>query len=59
MYQPKGGYSYFAYLSIDIPTEQIDVNVHPTKKNVIFERQDEFCEFLVEYLEEKLKQSAG
>jgi DNA mismatch repair protein MLH1 len=38
LFQPKGGYSYFVYLSIDIPTEQIDVNCHPTKKNVIFER---------------------
>jgi DNA mismatch repair protein MLH1 len=37
-YQPKGGYSYFVYMSVDIPTEQIDVNVHPTKKQVIFER---------------------
>lgn len=55
LYQPKGGYSYFVYMSINIPTEQIDVNVHPTKKNVIFERQDEFCEYLKEFLEDKLK----
>ena len=58
-YQPKGGYSYFFYMQIDIPTEQIDVNVHPTKKQVIFERQDEFCEFLKEMFEGKLKSSAN
>jgi DNA mismatch repair protein MLH1 len=46
------------YLSIFIPTEQIDVNVHPTKKNVIFEKQEEFCEFLKDYFEDKLKISA-
>lgn len=59
LYQPKGGYSYFAYLSVDIPTEQIDVNVHPTKKNVIFERQDEFCETLKEIIEDKLRLTAN
>ena len=31
------------------------MNVHPTKKNVIFERQDEFCEYLKEMIEDKLK----
>jgi DNA mismatch repair protein MLH1 len=55
LYQPKGGYSYFVYLAISIPTEQIDVNVHPTKKSVIFERQDEFCEYLKKLMEDKLK----
>lgn len=46
------------YLSINIPSEQIDVNVHPTKKNVIFERQDEFCDYLKELLEGKLKNTS-
>ena len=59
MYQPKGGYSYFVYITLSIPAEQIDVNCHPTKKTVIFERQDEFCEFLRELLEEKLKATAN
>jgi DNA mismatch repair protein MLH1 len=47
------------YLSLQIPAEHIDVNVHPTKKQVIFERQDEFCEYLKSMLEDKLKNSAS
>lgn len=38
MFQPKGGYSYFVYLALSIRPDLIDVNVHPTKKQVIFER---------------------
>jgi DNA mismatch repair ATPase MutL len=35
------------------------VNCHPTKKNVIFERQDEFCEFLKELIEDKLRRTTN
>ena len=46
VFQPKGGYSYFVYLALSIRPDLIDVNVHPTKKQVIFERQEELCEAL-------------
>lgn len=38
IFQPKGGYSQFAYIALSIRPDLIDVNVHPTKKQVIFER---------------------
>lgn len=38
MYQPKGGYSYLVYMALSVKPELIDVNVHPTKKQVIIER---------------------
>lgn len=55
IFQPKGGYSYFVYLALSIRPELIDVNVHPTKKQVIFERQDDLAEALAHLLEEKLQ----
>ena len=55
MFQPKGGYSQFVYMALSIRPDLIDVNVHPTKKQVIFERQDELCEALTELLEPKLQ----
>jgi DNA mismatch repair protein MLH1 len=54
VFQPKGGYSFFIYLALSIRPDLIDVNVHPTKKQVIFERQEELCEALQEFLEIKL-----
>eukprot|EP00347_Sterkiella_histriomuscorum_P006746 403351590 len=58
-FQPKGGYSYFVYMSLFIPSEQIDVNVHPTKKQVIFERQEEFVEYIQDLLIEKIAGTTG
>ena len=55
IFQPKGGYSYFLYLALSIRPELIDVNVHPTKKQVIFERQDDLAEALAHLLEEKIQ----
>lgn len=57
LFQPKGGYTYFVYMGLSILPELIDVNVHPTKKTVIFERQDELCEALIELVEETLQQA--
>ena len=31
-YQPKGGYSYFTYITLYVRPDLVDVNVHPTKK---------------------------
>lgn len=55
IFQPKGGYSYFCYMALSIRPDLIDVNVHPTKKQVIFERQDELADALATFLEEKLQ----
>lgn len=54
MFQPKGGYSYFVYMALSIRPDLIDVNVHPTKKQVIFERQEELSEALQGLMEQKL-----
>lgn len=37
-YQPKGGYSYLMYMALSVDPKLIDVNVHPTKKQVFIER---------------------
>ena len=39
-YLPKGTHP-FVYLSLEITPENIDVNVHPTKQEVIFLHQDD------------------
>lgn len=38
LYQPKGGFSWLAYMGLSVKPELVDVNVHPTKKQVIIER---------------------
>lgn len=38
VYQPKGGFTYFVYMALSVRPDLIDVNVHPTKKQVIIER---------------------
>ena len=40
---PKGGHP-FIYLSLDIDPQRIDVNVHPTKREVNFLNEDEIIE---------------
>ena len=41
-------------MALSIRPDLIDVNVHPTKKQVIFERQEELCEALQTLLEQRL-----
>lgn len=43
-YQPKGATTYFMYFALRVRPDLIDVNVHPTKKTVIFENEDDLCD---------------
>ncbi|GAA6021194.1 hypothetical protein JCM11491_001602 [Sporobolomyces phaffii] len=51
---PKGSHP-FVYLSLSIAPNKIDVNVHPTKKEVGFEDQDEIVELICESLAKALE----
>ena len=42
---PKGGHP-FIYLSMDIEPQRVDVNVHPTKREVNFLNEDEIIEVI-------------
>ena len=50
---PKGGHP-FVFLSLQLPPENIDVNVHPTKREVQFLNDDEIYEILSKKLKELL-----
>jgi DNA mismatch repair protein MLH1 len=50
---PKGGHP-FVYLSIDIEPQRVDVNVHPTKREVNFLHEDEIIERIVTAIQEQL-----
>ncbi|XXQ38437.1 DNA mismatch repair protein S5 domain-containing protein [Plasmodiophora brassicae] len=53
---PKGAHP-FAYMDIRLPSDTVDVNVHPTKREVGFLHEAEICEQLERWLQERLGQA--
>ena len=52
-YLPKGGHP-FVYLSIEIDPRRVDVNVHPTKREVNFLNEDEIIEMICNRISSEL-----
>ncbi|KAK7416057.1 DNA mismatch repair protein Mlh1 [Neonectria magnoliae] len=50
---PKQGHP-FVYLSLEIDPARVDVNVHPTKREVHFLNEDEIIQAICEHIETKL-----
>lgn len=50
---PKGGHP-FTYLSLEIDPARVDVNVHPTKREVNFLNEDEIIELICNEIRSKL-----
>lgn len=53
MFLPKGGHP-FVYLSIEIEPQRVDVNVHPTKREVHFLNEDEIISVICDEIRESL-----
>ncbi|KAL8992947.1 MAG: hypothetical protein Q9169_006717 [Polycauliona sp. 2 TL-2023] len=50
---PKGGHP-FIYLNLEIDPQRVDVNVHPTKREVNFLNEDEIIECICDEIKSKL-----
>ncbi|XP_954023.1 DNA mismatch repair (MLH1) [Theileria annulata] len=47
-------YRRFVYLSIFVPYDQIDSNIHPTKKRIMIENQAEIVEQITKFFHDKI-----
>ncbi|KAF4126690.1 DNA mismatch repair protein MLH1 [Geosmithia morbida] len=52
-YLPKGGHP-FAYISLEVDPARVDVNVHPTKREVHFLNEDEVTQVVCREIEKRL-----
>lgn len=52
---PKGGHP-FVYIDLEIEPQRVDVNVHPTKREVNFLNEDEIVESICDEIRSKLAQ---
>ena len=50
---PKGGHP-FIYLSLDIDPQRVDVNIHPTKREVNYLNEDEIIEIICDEIRTRL-----
>lgn len=50
---PKGGHP-FAYINLEVEPQRVDVNVHPTKREVNFLNEDEIIESICNEIRSKL-----